>query len=123
MYSYKYLIENLDTQNEVGKNQEVYNIADSKYYRRDKELRGHDVPKQFTYARNVIQWHMDLLHGLLEDNSANALQYKDIPLFDNITEGYNIIPNFFISSLVDKDLNYYKQGFGPSTLGSGNNAH
>ena len=123
LYSYKYLIENLDVQNEVGKNQEVYNIADSKYYRRDKELRGHDVPKQFTYARNVIQWHMDLLHGLLDDNSANALQYKDIPLFDNITEGYNIIPNFFISALVDKDLNYDKQGFAPSTLGSGNNAH
>lgn len=123
LYSYKYLIENLDTQNEVGKTQEVYNIADSKYYRRDKELRGHDVPKQFTYARNVIQWHMDLLHGLLEDNSAIAQQYKDIPLFDNITEGYNIIPNFFISALVDKDLNYDKQGLGPSTLGSGNNAH
>lgn len=123
LYTYKYLIENLDAQDESTKAQEVYNIADSKYYRRDKGLRGHDVPKQFTYARNVIQWHMDLLHGLLDDKGSNTRRYKNIPLFDDITEGYNIIPNFFISALVDKDLNYDRQDFGPSQLSEGTNAH
>ena len=123
LYTYKYLIENLYGQNESIKAQEVYNIADSKYYKRDKCLRGHDVPKQFTYARNVIQWHMDLLHGLLDDKGPNIQRYKVIPLFDNITEGYNIIPNFFISAMVDKNLNYDKQNFGPSQLSEGTNAH
>ena len=123
LYTYKYLIENLDAHIESTKAQEVYYIADSKYYRRDKGLRGHDVPKQFTYARNVIQWHMDLLHGLLDDKSPNTQRYKGIPLFDETTEGYNIIPNFFISALVDEDLNYDKQDFRPSKLNNGTYAN
>lgn len=123
LYTYKYLLENLEDREETCMTENIYNIADSKYYRRDKELRGHDVPKQFTYARNVIQWHMDLLHDLLDTNIGMAQKYKDIPLFDKITEGYNIIPNFFISALVNKDLNYDRADFGPSNLCNGNNVH
>ena len=123
LYTYKYLLENLEDRSESILSHDIYNIADSKYYRRDKELRGHDVPKQFTYARNVIQWHMDLLHDLLDKDTDKAQKYKDIPLFDEVTEGYNVIPNFFISALVDEDLNYDKQDFAPSNLGNGNNVH
>ena len=123
LYTYKHLLENLEDRSELILSHDIYNIADSKYYRRDKELRGHDVPKQFTYARNVIQWHMDLLHDLLDKDTDKAQKYKDIPLFDEVTEGYNIIPNFFISALVDEDLNYNKQDFAPSNLGNGNNVH
>lgn len=123
LYTYKYLLENLEDWNESILSHDIYNIADSKYYRRDKELRGHDVPKQFTYARNVIQWHMDLLHDLLDKDSDKAQKYKNIPLFDEVTEGYNVIPNFFISALVDEDLSYDKQDFSPSNLGNGNNVH
>ena len=123
LYTYKYLLENIEDRSESIMYHDIYNIADSKYYRRDKELRGHDVPKQFTYARNVIQWHMDLLHDLLDKDTDKAQKYKDIPLFDEVTEGYNIIPNFFISALVDEDLNYDKQDFAPSNLGNGNNVH
>ena len=111
LYTYKYLLENLDDRNSLGMSKNMYNIADSKYYRRDKKLRGHDEPKQFTYARNVIQWHMDLLHDLLDTDKEKAERYKDIPLFDEITEGYNIIPNFFISGYVDEELNYDKANF------------
>ena len=123
LYTYKYLLENLEDRSESILSNDIYNIADSKYYRRDKELRGHDVPKQFTYARNVIQWHMDLLHDLLEKDIDKAQKYKDIPLFDEVTEGYNVIPNFFISALVDNGLSYDKQDFAPSNLGNGNNVH
>ena len=112
LYTYKYLIENLDNNNDVML-RDIYNIADSKYYRRDKELRGHDIPKQFTYARNVIQWQMDLIHGIFDERYKNdtakikkAEPYKKINLYDPITEGYNIIPNFFISGFVEDDLNY-----------------
>lgn len=123
LYTYKYLLEKLEHKEKTVMTQDIYNIADSKYYRRDKELHGHDVPKQFTYARNVIQWHMDLLHDLLDTDKEKALKFADIPLFDKVTEGYNIIPNFFISALVDEELNYDKQNFAPSNLGKGHNLH
>jgi hypothetical protein len=111
LYTYKYLLENLDGHGPADLSKDIYNIADSKYYRRDKDLRGHDVPKQFTYARNVIQWHMDLLHDILGKDKENAEKYRSIPLFDEITEGYNIIPNFFISGYVDEELSYDKSNF------------
>lgn len=119
LYTYKYLLENMDERNEEGLPRDIYNIADSKYYKRNTQLKGHDVPKQFTYARNVIQWHMDLLHDLLqtdERNKAKAERYKVIPLFDDVTEGFNIIPNFFISAMVDEDLNYDAENLKQSTL-------
>lgn len=119
LYTYKYLLENMDERNEEGLPRDIYNIADSKYYKRNTKLKGHDVPKQFTYARNVIQWHMDLLHDLLqtdERNKAKSERYKAIPLFDDVTEGFNIIPNFFISAMVDDDLNYDAENLKQSTL-------
>ena len=64
-----------------------------------------------------------ILHDLLEKDIDKAQKYKDIPLFDEVTEGYNVIPNFFISALVDNDLSYDKQDFAPSNLGNGNNVH
>lgn len=118
LYTYKYLIENLDGNTELM-TRDIYNIADSKYYKRDKELRGHDVPKQFTYARNVIQWHMDLLHDLLKNDVDKAQKYKGVKLFDEVTEGYNIIPNFFVSGFVNGKLNYDDPGLDFSTLGNG----
>ena len=123
LYTYKYLLENMDDRNIDAMGRYVYNIADSKYYRRDKSLRGHDVPKQFTYARNVIQWHMDLLHDLLDRDMDKAKKYETIKLFDPLTEGYNIIPNFFISAQVDEELNYGKANLKHSDLGGAEKAH
>lgn len=113
LYTYKYLIENLEDDVNPTLSRDIYHIADSKFYGRDKKLVGHDVPKQFTYARNVIQWHMDLLHDII----VGADEYKEIQLFDKVTEGYNIIPNFFFSAMVDEELDYSKPGFRKSTLG------
>lgn len=117
LYTYKYLIENLDEENDVEKARRIYNIADSKYYERNSNYQSHDVPKQFTYARNVMQWHMDLINGLLDKKSSENREYKDIPLFDPITEGYNIIPNFFISAFADDNLNYNVDKFERSKIG------
>lgn len=114
LYTYRYLIENVDESQGTKWDKKIYNIADSKYYNRDKGLRGHDVPKQFTYARNVTQWHMDLLNGVMKD-----CNYKEIPLFDEVTEGYNIIPNFFVSAMVDKDLGYDHDELKLSSLDGG----
>lgn len=112
LYTYKYLLENNDCKDSMSK--DIYNIADSKYYKRNSGLKGHDVPKQFTYARNVIQWHMDLINNLL---NADDEKYMDIQLFDKITEGFNIIPNFFISAIVDESLSYNNQDLDFTSLG------
>lgn len=92
--------------------QDVYYIGDSKYYKRGTSLGPESVYKQFTYARNVIQWNLNLF---LDNPDANpeadfAAYGKFGKLRDDITEGYNVIPNFFISARMVKDaagrLNY-----------------
>ena len=71
----------------------AYYIGDSKYYKRGNSLGLESVYKQFTYARNVIQWNIDLFNdGKPEDRVGH------IKLRDDETEGYNVIPNFFISA-------------------------
>lgn len=86
LYQYRDLTNNEDEK-------PIYYIGDSKYYKRNTALGKESVYKQFTYARNVIQWNMDLFN----DGDA-ALQEGHVRLNDEITEGYNIIPNFFISA-------------------------
>lgn len=74
----------------------IYYIGDSKYYKRGHVVGENSVYKQFTYARNVIQWNIDLFN---DDSAAGLEEQKDhYKLRDDETEGYNIIPNFFISA-------------------------
>lgn len=87
MFQYTNLTNNDD------KNKTIYYIGDSKYYKRGNKIGEESVYKQFTYARNVIQWNLDLFNdGKPEEREGH---YK---LRDDETEGYNIIPNFFISA-------------------------
>lgn len=72
---------------------DIYYIGDSKYYKRGNTLGKESIYKQFTYARNVIQWNIDLFN----DGKPEG-QVGHIKLRDDVTEGYNIIPNFFISA-------------------------
>ena len=75
----------------------IYFIGDSKYYKEDSTVGQHSRYKQFTYAKNVIQYHIDLFH-----KNAQTLRYRD-----ELTEGYNPTPNFFIRGIIDeKDLSY-----------------
>ena len=75
----------------------TYYIGDSKYYKRTKNDRTHlgdkSIYKQYTYARNVIQWNMNIFLG--GDNNDEQPQLRD-----TLTEGYNPIPNFFISARI-----------------------
>jgi len=58
------------------------------------------IYKQYTYARNIVQYNLDLW---LDDSKPNP----DIAVRDEITEGYNILPNFFISAAMEKgDFSY-----------------
>ena len=98
MYSFQALTNNDEP------DRKVYYIGDSKYYKRNHSVGGESVAKQFTYARNVIQWNLRIF---LDDKPEEAAYRDDFPkLRDDVTEGYNVIPNFFISATVDADLSY-----------------
>ncbi len=99
-YTYKGLISNRQEENDV------YYIGDSKYYKIGSDPKGEAVYKQYTYARNVIQWNMNLF--LDEDSrSKEKDRFREILLRDEVTEGYNVIPNFFISAFIDKNTLSY----------------
>lgn len=74
---------------------EIYFIGDSKYYREDVEIGGASLYKQFTYAKNAIQYHIDIFN---ERQKGTRLPYRD-----GLTEGYNPTPNFFIRGFIDPD--------------------
>jgi len=84
LYTYPGLIEADDEQR-------TYYIGDSKYYRIGGPLGDTSIYKQYTYARNIVQYNIDLW---LDESKPDP----DIRLRDDVTEGYNIIPNFFISA-------------------------
>ena len=92
----------------ANEEKQIYYIGDSKYYKNGNSLTEESIYKQFTYARNVIQWSFDALTNPKYAEQDN--NYK-IRLVDPKTEGYNIIPNFFISATVDfNTLDYNVDG-------------
>jgi hypothetical protein len=91
LYTYPGLIE-------ADNEQMTYYIGDSKYYKLGAKLGETSIYKQYTYARNIVQYNIDLW---LND------QQPEVRLRDDITEGYNIIPNFFISAAMKQgDYSY-----------------
>ena len=95
LFTAKSLIENEDKQ--------TYYIGDSKYYKMGHELDSESIYKQYTYARNVIQWNLDIFNS-------GQTTVSSICLRDDVTEGYNIIPNFFVSAKMDENFNYTNDG-------------
>ena len=85
IYEYKSLI---DTSN-------IFFIGDSKYYKSDTEANKLSTYKQFTYAKNVIQFNINLFNKNKEYYTPN-IRYRD-----ELTEGYNISPNFFIYGYIE----------------------
>lgn len=83
-------------------NDDIYYVGDSKYYFDDSEASKQAKYKQFTYAKNIIQFNINLLCGWPPQDKRKE---KDVALFyrDDITEGYDITPNFFIRGDVDCD--------------------
>lgn len=89
-------------------NNDIYYIGDSKYYKIGGFPVGESVYKQYTYARNVIQWNLNLFLSPEEKRKKIEPKFSDIRLRDEETEGYNVIPNFFISADIDPIALDYK---------------
>ena len=71
--------------------QKIWFIDDSKYYKEKNDIVGESVYKQFTYARNIIQYN---INDLLKGDGQNG---EGVPRYrDPLTEGYSVTPNFFI---------------------------
>jgi hypothetical protein len=79
LYSEKSLI---DTTN-------IFAIGDSKYYKPSNIASKESKFKQFTYAKNIIQQNLNIFHD--KNKTIQNIRYRD-----EITEGYDITPNFFI---------------------------
>ena len=78
---------------------DIYYIGDSKYYKEGRDPGENSIYKQFTYAKNVIQMNMDVTSPHERIGRKNY--------YDDLTEGYNITPNFFIRGMVNPmHLNY-----------------
>ena len=75
---------------------EIYYIGDSKYYKIGSSVGENSIYKQYTYAKNIIQYDFDILHS--GDRTEEEAMY-----LDPLTEGYNITPNFFISAEIDNE--------------------
>jgi len=100
-YTYEGLLINREEQNDI------YYIGDSKYYKIGSQPGRESVYKQYTYARNVIQWNLNLFLNPSAKEDEND-RYRTIELRDDVTEGYNVIPNFFISANIDPVTLSYK---------------
>ena len=98
------LTENKCQQSDANARQTYY-IGDSKYYKMGHELGRESVYKQYTYARNVIQWNLDIFNGLNDTVKSSHVRIRD-----ERTEGYEIIPNFFISAKLNDEFRYDDDG-------------
>ncbi|OOV19723.1 hypothetical protein [Flavobacterium sp. LM4] len=78
---------------------DIFYIGDSKYYKSGNEADKLSKYKQFTYAKNVIQFNIDLLNN-------NDVYKENIRYRDEITEGYNLTPNFFIYGYIEDIRNF-----------------
>ena len=109
-YSYDALISDRKQDNDI------YYIGDSKYYKIGNDPGRESVYKQYTYARNVIQWNLNLFlppekgatEEQLEARRKDKGRFGKIRLRDIVTEGYNVIPNFFISANIDPETLSYE---------------
>lgn len=79
---------------------DIFYIGDSKYYKSDNTAGKVSKYKQFTYARNVIQYNIDLL------NETGLYYTEKLRYRDKLTEGYNITPNFFIYGYINDYKNF-----------------
>lgn len=77
----------------IEENRQIYYIGDSKYYKETTDLGEYSIYKQYTYAKNVIQYNINVFNETQDDT---VFRYRD-----SLTEGYNVTPNFFIRGTID----------------------
>ena len=108
------IVDHIFRYNSLTNDNDIYYIGDSKYYKIGGSIGDHSIYKQYTYAKNVIQFNINWFY---EDNGSGVKNY--IRYRDDLTEGYNITPNFFISAEIPEDLSYSNDNLTPHKLPKG----
>lgn len=80
---------------------DIYYVSDSKYYKDGAIPEGPARYKQYTYAKNILQAQFNWYHAKKSNKRTDYTHYRD-----DVTEGYNITPNFFISGNATNDSLY-----------------
>jgi hypothetical protein len=88
----------------LDNDESVFYIGDSKYYKHNSPINDNSIYKQFTYAKNVIQFNINIFNA---NDSIPSVINKNIRYRDDVTEGYSISPNFFIQGII-KDYNDFE---------------
>ena len=84
--------------------EKIFFIGDSKYYKDENAIVGESIHKQFTYAKNIIQYSLNIFQKEEKDrNKEEKKVVEGIRYRDELTEGYNITPNFFIRGNIKKE--------------------
>ena len=100
------IVDHLYEEKSLIYDEHIYFVGDSKYYNtgRDK-MDEHSITKQYFYAKNIIQRNIDVICGFDKDfgkrkatDRSRYFNYRD-----NLTKGYNITPNFFISGIARRN--------------------
>jgi hypothetical protein len=86
------LIDHIYEDQSIIDRSNIFYIGDSKYYKPNREAGKLSKYKQITYAKNIIQYNIDLWNK----NDKKKFYNADVVYRDEMTEGYNITPNFFI---------------------------
>jgi hypothetical protein len=92
------IIDHLYTDRSLIDTSNIFFIGDSKYYKVDREAGKLSEYKQYTYAKNIIQFNIDLMNS---SRSISGMRYRDA-----LTEGYSITPNFFIYGYIEQVDNF-----------------
>ena len=95
-------------------NDDIWHIGDSKYYKDPEDIKGTSIAKQYTYAKNMMQM---FFNSLYMTEFGHRQRFQGVCYRDELTNGYNVTPNFFIRGDVPKYENdsqfasdyFYKQ--------------
>ena len=94
------LIDHIYEDQSIIDRSNIFYIGDSKYYKPDSKAGPLSKYKQITYAKNIIQYNIDLW------NDEHRFYNEKTVYRDDTTEGYNITPNFFVYGRIENESNY-----------------
>lgn len=113
-------IDHIYKDNSLIPKEKIFFIGDSKYYMDDNDIVGKSIHKQFTYAKNIIQYSLNIFQKEEQDRNVDEKKViEELRYRDDLTEGYNITPNFFIRGEIKKEyvadgkLNITDSGLNP----------
>lgn len=100
------IVDHLYEEKSLIYDEHIYFVGDSKYYNTQREeMDEHSISKQYFYAKNIIQRNIDVICGF--DQDFGKKKAKDAGRYfhyrDELTKGYNITPNFFISGIARRN--------------------